>query len=83
MSPTVYFPDKKESWNLNPSIDQEKSLFETPVTFQSTAFNVAGFVFSPAYRQSAYQVYNVAPNPITKGLMILPITTCEMPLTFF
>ncbi len=66
VSPTVYFPNKKEPWNLNPSNDEAKSLFEPPVTFQSTAFNVAGHVFSPAYRQSAYQVYNVAPNPITK-----------------
>ncbi len=65
VSPTVYFPKKKESWNLNPSIAEEKSLFETPLIFQSTAFNVAGFVFSPAYRQSAYQVYNIPPNPIT------------------
>ncbi|MEC8458768.1 MAG: DUF3089 domain-containing protein [Bacteroidota bacterium] len=65
VSPTVYFPEKKESWNLNPSIAEEKSLFETPLTFQSTAFNVAGFVFSPAYRQSAYQVYTIPPNPIT------------------
>ena len=66
VSPTVYFPEKKESWNLNPSTAEGKSLFETPLTFQSTAFNVAGFVFSPVYRQSAYQVYNIAPNQITK-----------------
>jgi hypothetical protein len=66
VSPTVYFPEKHEPWNLDFSSAAGKALFETPVTFQSTAFNVAGFVFSPSYRQSAYQVYNVAPNATTK-----------------
>lgn len=65
VSPTIYFPKKGETWNLDPSATTSEHAFDTPIKYQSTAFNVAGPVFSPAYRQSAYQVYNVAPNPTT------------------
>ena len=65
VSPTIYFPKKGGSWNLDPSSITSEHAFDTPVKYQSTAFNVAGPVYSPAYRQSAYQVYNVAPNAAT------------------
>ena len=65
VSPTVHFPKKGGNWNVDPSTDEGKNAFNTPVQYQSTAFNVAGPIYSPAYRQSAYQVYNVAPNATT------------------
>lgn len=65
VSPTIHFPKKGGTWNLDPSDPAFEHAFDTPVKYQSTAFNVAGPVYSPAYRQSAYQVYNVAPNPTT------------------
>ena len=65
VSPTIHFPKKGGTWNLDPSNTASEHAFDTPVKYQSTAFNVAGPVYSPAYRQSAYQVYNVAPNPTT------------------
>lgn len=65
VSPTIHFPKKGETWNHDPSDAAAEHAFDTPVKYQSTAFNVAGPVYSPAYRQSAYQVYNVAPNPTT------------------
>lgn len=65
VSPTIYFPERGGTWNLNVADGASEHAFDTPVKYQSTAFNVAGPVYSPSYRQSAYQVYNVAPNPIT------------------
>ena len=65
VSPTIYIPKKGGAWNLDPSEPTSEHAFDTPVKYQSTAFNVAGPVYSPSYRQSAYQVYNVAPNPTT------------------
>lgn len=66
VSPTVYFPKKGGSWNLDVNTATGKELFDRPITYQSTAFNIAGDVYSPAYRQSAYQVYLTAPSTVTK-----------------
>ncbi|HCP40827.1 MAG TPA: hypothetical protein DIT65_03450, partial [Cryomorphaceae bacterium] len=65
VSPTVHFPEKGGNWNVDPSTEKGRNAFNTPVKYQSTAFNVAGPIYSPAYRQSAYQVYNIPPNLTT------------------
>lgn len=67
VSPTIYFPKRGGTWNLNPTLEKSEHAFDTPIKYQSTAFNVAGPVYSPRYRQSAYQVYEVPPNAVTKG----------------
>ncbi|HAK70833.1 MAG TPA: hypothetical protein DHU80_06580 [Cryomorphaceae bacterium] len=64
-SPTVHFPEKGGSWNADIGNLDVRSSFGTPVKYQASAFNVAGPVYAPYYRQAAYQVYNVAPNVIT------------------
>lgn len=63
--PTVYFPEKGGSWNVNISNADYQDATITPIKYQAPAFNIAGPVFAPYYRQAAYQVYNVAPNPTT------------------
>ncbi len=63
--PTVHFPEKGGSWSANISNPDYQEAVSTPIKYQAPAFNVAGPVFTPYYRQAAYQVYNVAPNPTT------------------
>ena len=63
--PTVHFPEKDGSWSADISNPDYQAAVTTPVKYQAPAFNVAGPVFTPYYRQAAYQVYNVAPNPTT------------------
>lgn len=60
--PTVYFPKKGGTWNADPLDPHFREKFETPIAFQSSAFNVAGPVFAPYYRQAAYQVYTTVPS---------------------
>lgn len=67
VSPTIYFPKRGGTWNLDPTLEKSEHAFDTPIKYQSTAFNIAGPVYSPTYRQSAYQVYEVPPNTVTKG----------------
>lgn len=62
VSPTVYFPKKGQNWNADPMDKDFRTKFETPIAFQSSAFNVAGHVFAPYYRQAAYQVYTTVPS---------------------
>lgn len=62
VSPTVYFPKKGQSWSADPRSESFRKSFETPIVFQSTAFNVAGPVYAPYYRQAAYQVYTTPPS---------------------
>ena len=62
VSPTVYFPKKGESWSADPLDESFRKSFETPIVYQSTAFNVAGPVYAPYYRQAAYQVYTTPPS---------------------
>ncbi len=64
-SPTIYFPKKGGSWNADIQKLDVRSSFGIPVEYQASAFNVAGPVYAPYYRQAAYQVYEVAPNVIT------------------
>ena len=63
--PTVHFPEKDGSWSADISSLDYQAAVITPIKYQAPAFNVAGPVFTPYYRQAAYQVYNVAPNPTT------------------
>ena len=63
--PTVHFPEKGGSWSADISDPEYQASVITPIKYQAPAFNVAGPVFTPYYRQAAYQVYNVAPNPTT------------------
>lgn len=65
VSPTVYFPKKGLGWNANYADPKVADLFKTPVAYQASAFNLAGPVYSPIYRQSAYQVYQVPKNATT------------------
>jgi len=63
--PTVHFPEKEGSWSADISDPEYHAAVITPIKYQAPAFNVAGPVFTPYYRQAAYQVYKVAPNPTT------------------
>ena len=63
--PTVHFPEKDGSWSADITNPDYQAAVITPIKYQAPAFNVAGPVFTPYYRQAAYQVYNVAPNPTT------------------
>ena len=63
--PTVHFPKKGGSWNADSYAEEVRERTHYAVKMQSSAFNVAGPVYAPYYRQAAYQVYNVAPNTTT------------------
>jgi hypothetical protein len=63
--PTVHFPKKGGTWNADSYADEVRERTHYAVKMQSSAFNVAGPVYAPYYRQAAYQVYNVAPNTTT------------------
>jgi hypothetical protein len=63
--PTVHFPKKGGSWNADSYAKEVRERTHYAVKMQSSAFNVAGPVYAPYYRQAAYQVYNVAPNTTT------------------
>ncbi|MCH1401678.1 MAG: DUF3089 domain-containing protein [Schleiferiaceae bacterium] len=63
--PTVHFPKKGGSWNADSYAEEVRERTHFAVKMQSSAFNVAGPVYAPYYRQAAYQVYNVAPNTTT------------------
>lgn len=63
--PTVYFPKKGGTWSADITDPEYQAAVITPIKYQAPAFNVAGPVFTPFYRQAAYQVYNIAPNPTT------------------
>ena len=65
VSPTVYFPKKGMSWNADVGSEEVAELFESPIAYQASAFQVAGPVYSPIYRQSAYQVYQVPKSIVT------------------
>jgi hypothetical protein len=65
VAPTVHFPKKGGAWNARIEDENLQLSFRTPITYQASAFNSAGPVYAPYYRQSAYQVYDVAPNEIT------------------
>jgi len=63
--PTVHFPKKGGSWNADSYAEEVRERTHYAVKMQSSAFNVAGPVYAPYYRQAAFQVYNVAPNTTT------------------
>jgi len=63
--PTAHFPKKGESWNADSYSEEVRKRTHFAVKMQSSAFNVAGPVYAPYYRQAAYQVYNTAPNTTT------------------
>lgn len=63
--PTVHFPKKGGSWNADSYAEEVRERTHFAVKMQSSAFNVAGPVYAPYYRQAAFQVYNVAPNTTT------------------
>ena len=63
--PTAHFPKKGGSWNAYSYSEEVRERTHFAVKMQSSAFNVAGPVYAPYYRQAAYQVYNVAPNTTT------------------
>jgi hypothetical protein len=63
--PTVHFPKKGGTWNADSYVEEVRERTHYAVKMQSSAFNVAGPVYAPYYRQAAYQVYNVAPNTTT------------------
>ena len=63
--PTVHFPKKGGTWNADSYAEEVRERTHYGVKMQSSAFNVAGPVYAPYYRQAAYQVYNVAPNTTT------------------
>jgi len=63
--PTVHFPKKGGTWNADSYAEEVRERTHYAVKMQSSAFNVAGPVYAPYYRQAAYQVYNVAPNTTT------------------
>ena len=69
--PTVHFPDKGGSWNADSYAEEVRERTHYAVKMQSSAFNVAGPVYAPYYRQAAYQVYNVAPNTTTANAYML------------
>ena len=59
LHPTMYFGEKEyDQWN--PSIDNKKlnkKVDEVPTLFQASAFNKAGRVFAPRYRQAHLDSY--------------------------
>ncbi len=63
--PTVHFPKKGGTWNADSYSAEVREKTHYAVKMQSSAFNVAGPVYAPYYRQAAYQVYNVAANTTT------------------
>jgi hypothetical protein len=63
--PTVHFPKKGGTWNADSYLQEVREKTHYAVKMQSSAFNVAGPVYAPYYRQAAYQVYNVAANTTT------------------
>jgi len=63
--PTAHFPKKGGSWNAYSYSEEVRERTHFAVKMQSSAFNVAGPVYAPYYRQAAYQVYNIAPNTTT------------------
>jgi len=63
--PTVHFLKKGGTWNADSYAEEVRKRTHYAVKMQSSAFNVAGPVYAPYYRQAAYQVYNVAPNTTT------------------
>ena len=63
--PTVHFPKKGGTWNADSYTEEVRERTHYAMKMQSSAFNVAGPVYAPYYRQAAYQVYNVAPNTTT------------------
>ena len=71
VSPTVYFPKKGGSWNADPLEADFRDRFQTPIEFQSTAFNVAGPIYAPYYRQAAYQVYTTPPSTASSNAYTL------------
>lgn len=64
--PTVYFPKKGESWNAPWQSPDYRARVAVSMEYQATAFNAAGPIYAPYYRQSAYQVYTTTPNVTTQ-----------------
>lgn len=59
LHPTIYF-GKKEWDKWNPDIDNNElndNVDDTPILYQASAFNKAGRVYAPRYRQAHLQAY--------------------------
>jgi len=71
--PTIY-SEKKDKLPWNPSIDDQelnKKVDNSTILFQASAFNAAGRVFAPRYRQAHIRSYSTADTASAKQAFAL------------